>query len=255
MNFLRYVSAVGLLTLCATANAQQWNVDAPVPSVLSKRTFADPTSVAIYKDKAEELVGRWGILRPDGVVEIMADRPASFGSTNVPVVKVTLESTKPVYRSVISKTSGLKAVIPIIDLNLSNDEKASIQVSDVAQFIVSTMPQSSDWGKNSEDPGVGKPRLVYIGAALLSVAEVSILKKKSGGITAFFSGINLGAAGSFDQDTSSITNVLSIAIYEPTCRKLANCNVPSVGNANLAPLAGAVKGFLSSTKTASEGLK
>jgi hypothetical protein len=255
MNVVKYISTFLVLSISSGANAQQWNVDAPVPSNLSKRTFADPTSVAIYKDKAEELVGRWGILRPDGIVEIMSDRPVSFATTNVPIVKVTLESTKPIYRSIVSKVSGLKAVIPILELNLATDEKASVQVSDVAQFIVSTMPQSSDWGKDAADPGAGKPRLVYIGAALLSVAEVSILKKKGGGITAFFSGFNLGASGSYDQDTSSVTNVLSIAIYEPTCRKLANCSVPTVGNANLAPISQAVKGFLSSTKKASEGLK
>lgn len=235
--------------------AQVWSVDSPTPPKLAKRVFADPASVAVYQDKADELVGRWGILRPDGVVEIMGDRPSSFGTTAVPVVKVTLADTKPVFRTILSSSKGVKAVIPVLDIAFSANERATMTVTDVAQFIVSSMPNNSDWGANAPDPGTDKPRLVYIGAALLSTAELAVLKKKVGGLSAFFTGLNLGVAGNFEEDRSSVTHVLSIAVYEPTCRKLGNCTISAVNNANLSPVAETIKSVSISNEAAASTLE
>lgn len=237
------------------ALAQVWSVDSPTPPQLAKRVFADPASVAVYQDKADELVGRWGILRPDGVVEITGDRPSSFGTSTVPVVKVTLSDTKPVFRTVLSKSSGVKAVIPVMDISFGANERAAMTVTDVAQFIVSSMPNNADWGVNAPDPGPAKPRLVYIGAALLSTAELAVLRKKTGGFSAFFMGLNLGAAGNFEEDKSSITHVLSIAVYEPTCRKLGNCTSSAVTNANLSPVAETIKSVSISNDSAANTLE
>jgi hypothetical protein len=229
--FLATIAAALFIASAASAVAQQkvWPLDPLIPAELSKRNYLSPDVASVYKEKLEGMVGVWGVLKGN-VVTVTAQRPTSFGTPgSTAVVKIALAKGDPVFTSVTSKASDVNTALPILNFSWGSNEKGQITITDTAQFLVDRQPTDQDWAGYLQ-AGANGSRVVYIDAALLSVVQLSVLKKKVGSIAALVTGLNIGGTN-YEEKSGSITSfVVSLAIKEPICRQLGNCGASIIAS-------------------------
>lgn len=222
-----WLIACGLSTPAA---AQQWSVNAPIPTNLQSRIYLDPAIAAVYQDKLERVVGYWGVL--DGTKLIVTSaRPASLSGQSSAPVKVVLQDTKPTYRSVIDNSTALRAAIPVISVSWESSKKGSVTVTDAAQFLVNADPSDADW--RALGAAVGAKRWVFVDAALLSLVETEVLTKKTGSANALLSALNIGGDRWEAQSGATTSFVVSLTYKERPCAIMGNCLSTSLSNSGL----------------------
>lgn len=183
-------------------------LDAPVPADLADRDFLPSAAVAGIRDKMERVVGYWAFVKDDRI-EVTTAKPNSFATGTPVITKVTLGSGKPVYDSVLTKSSELQAAIPVLNLNWNANQRAQVTITDSAQFIAGGDPSQSDWDSLPKPTNGG--HWVFVDSATVSVVQSAVLTEKTGGLSAMLSALSIG--GKTYQAASGTQSSLVVSLF------------------------------------------
>jgi len=193
------------LTASTSRAAESYDLDAPVPQNLRQRTFLSPEQANAYRQAMEKVVGHWGVVK-NGQVTVTTSIPASM-KDSAPL-KVIIKDEKPIFNSIISQASSLNAGLPILSLTLAANEKATVTLTDTAQFLASGEPTDADWAL--VPPSTSSAKVVFIDAAIVSLLETSTMVDKGGTFDGLLSVLKIGTKVYQAKEAASTSTVISI---------------------------------------------
>jgi hypothetical protein len=145
-------------------------------------------------------------------------------------VKVLLNDGKPAYKSVLDNGRSINGAIPMLNLAWENNHKALVTITDTAQFIADGEPTDADW--QALPPASGRKKVVFVDAALLSLVEDEVLRKKTGGLDALLSVVKVGGSNFQSLQGSRARSLISLGVKERPCSLMGGCSpTPPAGGA------------------------